>query len=209
MILKSKNNINVKKFIVGPLQTNCYVITLNGSKEAFVIDPGFPDKSILEYIRNNNLEVKCIVNTHGHADHIAGNAQLGYPVFIHEKDKDYLSNSMLNLSFLAGFAVEGSVADTLLQEGDTIMLGDVGFEVIHTPGHTPGGICLKGNTMLFSGDTLFFEGIGRSDCPGGDNAAILASIEKKLLILDDTLKVFPGHGPETSIGHERDCNPFL
>lgn len=208
MILDGKNQINIKRFVVGPLQTNCYIVSEVSSNNAIIIDPGYPDQSVIDYIDNKVLDVKYIVNTHGHADHIAGNSRLGYPVLIHGAEKNYLTNPMLNLSFLAGILIDRSVPAALLKDGDTIDMGAIKFEVIHTPGHSPGGICLLFSDILFSGDTLFFEGIGRSDCPGGDHTELISSIKDKLLVLSDKVKVFPGHGPETTIGHERECNPF-
>ena len=208
MILDEKNKINIKRFVVGPLQTNCYIVSEDSSNNAIIIDPGYPDQSVIAYVERKALVVKYIVNTHGHADHIAGNSCLGYPVLIHAAEKDYLTNPMLNLSFLAGILIDYSVPAGLLTDGDTIEMGSIKFKVIHTPGHSPGGICLIFSNILFSGDTLFFEGIGRSDCPGGNHSDLITSIKEKLLILPDTVKVFPGHGPETTIGHEREYNPF-
>jgi glyoxylase-like metal-dependent hydrolase (beta-lactamase superfamily II) len=208
MILDLKT-IGVNRFVVGPLGTNCYVIHDKRSMKGAIIDPGDHDPEIAEYIRDNGIEIEYILNTHGHADHIKANAFYGYPVLLHELDEECLSDPTRNLSFLSGAEIEPVSPHKLLKDGDIITLGELKLQVIHTPGHTPGGICIKAEEVLFSGDTLFYEGIGRTDIPGGDHELIIRSIKGRLMTLPGEVKVFPGHGPETTIEHERKNNPFL
>lgn len=199
---------------VGALGTNCYIVYDENSKEAAVIDPGGSVEAITAVLRNEKLTVKYIVNTHGHADHVLGNMRIkeatGAPILIHEADAAMLMSGQKNLSAFIGGSVACGPADTLLKEGDVVKIA-AGLEltVIHTPGHTPGGICLLTDSVLFSGDTLFAESIGRTDFPGGSYSQLIANIKNKLLVLDDAVKVLPGHGPETNIGRERAMNPFI
>lgn len=198
---------------VGNLGTNCYIVFDEISKEALILDPGGSAVRIMAEIGNNQLKVKYIVNTHGHADHVLDNLKVkeksGALLLIHEADSDMLISPQKNLSaFIGGAAVCGP-ADKLLKDGDEIKIGDIKFTILHTPGHTPGGICLLSGDILFSGDTLFAESIGRTDFPGGSYRQLLDSIREKLLPLHDEVKVYPGHGAETTIGWERRMNPFI
>lgn len=201
--------LNVEKFEVGPLATNCYLVWEPVSREAVLIDPGAYDPAVTELIRKERLNVACTVNTHGHADHIMGNADFGYPVFIHELDEQCLRNGMKSLAFFEGVNVKPVRASKLLKDGDRISVGSAEMEVLHTPGHTPGGISLRCGDLLFSGDTLFLEGVGRTDLPGGNSDVLERSIRERLFTLPDSVRVFPGHGPETTIGFEKRNNPFL
>ena len=201
--------IKVETFIVGSLETNCYLVYSDKSKTGFLIDPGFFDKRISDIINQKGISVKNIINTHGHIDHIAGNKKFGYPVLIHEKDKSFLTNPMKNLSLFTGVVSSSHPAAGLLKDKDKIEADDITFEVIHTPGHTPGGISLKLEKMLFTGDALFRESIGRTDFPYGSEKNLLDSIKNRLMVFPDDVRVFPGHGPVSTIGHERRNNPFL
>ena len=191
----------VKMYTVGMLGTNCYVVGDKDSGEAVVIDPGFDSRSeaqhILDQIEHNELQIKYIINTHGHPDHNGGNNILknhGHaPILIHEADASMLSDPP---------------ADRRLHEGDVIEVGNVKLKVIHTPGHSLGSIALLAENYVFSGDTLFAGSIGRYDLPGASLKDLVNSL-KKLLALPDDVKVCPGHGPVTSIGEERRTNPFL
>ncbi|MFH1798767.1 MAG: MBL fold metallo-hydrolase [Candidatus Omnitrophota bacterium] len=207
----SKNNllVEVKKYIVGPLETNCYLLWEKASLKGVLVDPGAYVIEIVKDIKDRGINVICAVNTHGHADHIAGNASFGFPVFIHELDAGCLGDSSQNLSYLSGMNIPFSKPAKLLKENDCIDLGNVKIGIIHTPGHTPGSISLKCENKVFTGDALFFESIGRTDIPGGNHEALLSSIREKLLSLPDDTIVFPGHGPETSIIHEKRDNPFV
>ena len=200
--------LKIKRFVVGPLQTNCYVVSDPVSSEGMLMDPGDYDPEIEEYARAEGIKILYTLNTHGHADHIKGNAVFAFPVLIHELDEPCLNDPGRNLSLLTEERFDTVSAERLLKDGDEILLGSVVLKVIHTPGHTVGGISILCGNMLFSGDTLFYEGVGRTDLPGGDYK-MLAESMKKLMTLPDETRVFPGHGQETTIEHERRHNPFL
>lgn len=205
--------MKVFKLEVGSLGTNCYIVVCEATKETFVVDPGGSVTEILRILKQNQLNLKFIVNTHGHADHIMGNAELqqatGVPLYIHEKDAPMLTSAQANLSAFMGAGFTANKADGFLKDGDTISVGSLQFTVRHTPGHTPGGICLINDEAAITGDTLFAESIGRTDFPGGSYAELLKSIREKLMPLADEVKVMPGHGPDSTIGWEKRMNPFL
>ncbi len=207
----SKNNLLlvVKKYVVGLLDTNCYLLYEKVSHKGVLVDPGDYVPEIVNDIKKMGIKVICTVNTHGHADHIAGNVSFGFPVFIHELDAGCLWDSSKNLSYVSGNNIPASRPAKLLKENDYIDLGNIKIEIIHTPGHTPGSISLKCENKVFTGDALFFESIGRTDIPGADHETLMRSIKEKLLCLSDDTIVFPGHGQETTISHERRNNPFL
>lgn len=198
---------------VGSLGTNCYIVSCEETLQAAVIDPGGNSAEILALINAENLAVSAIINTHGHADHIAANGTVqqatGAQIMIHRADADMLTSPQRNLSAFIGEPVVLQPADRLLEDGDVIEIGNFAFHVLHTPGHTPGGICLLEQSTLFSGDTLFAESIGRSDFPGGSYSQLVRSVQEKLLVLPDNVQVYPGHGPATNIGWERKMNPFI
>ncbi|WP_312202936.1 MBL fold metallo-hydrolase [Anaerospora hongkongensis] len=198
---------------VGSLGTNCYIAYCEDTKEAAIIDPGGDAGEIIAVIGREALKPVCIINTHGHADHILANNKVkeatGVPVYIHGDDADMLVNAQKNLSSFIGKGQTCLPADKILADGDTIAIGKFNLEVIHTPGHSPGGICLKSELVLFSGDTLFAESIGRTDFPGGSYRQLISNIKERLMLLPDETKVYPGHGPDTTIGWERKMNPFI
>ena len=189
----------VKSFAVGWLSTNCYVVGCEETGEAAVIDPGMEiekeTEQILDFIKENNFQIKYIINTHGHPDHVAGNAAIkeatGAPILIHEN------------------ATEAVKADKKLRDGDALQVGNFKLVVLHTPGHTPDGISLIGENAVFTGDALFAGSIGRTDFVGGSYDDLIRSIRSKLLCLPDSFTVHPGHGPSTSISDEKRYNPFL
>lgn len=204
----------VKRFVVGGLLTNCYVYIDDETKEAIIVDPAESDSSIDSFIDSNGLRVVAIVNTHCHFDHVGGNAyykeKYGVSLAIGYYDVSCLERAHLEARIFGVGIKQSPKPDIVLNDGDVINVGNSKFSVIHTPGHTPGSICLyePKEKVLFSGDTLFFESVGRWDLPGGDYAVLMESL-KKLLSLDNDISVFPGHGEPTTIGHEKQYNPYV
>ena len=196
----------VETFNVGMLSTNCYLVSSNETKEAILLDPGLDfsveAKPILDAISAGKLMVKYIVNTHGHDDHIKGNVlfqqKLNVPICIHSLDEHFIEGTEKN-------KFPGNVT---LKNGSIVKFGGETLKVLHTPGHTPGSICLVGEKLVFTGDTLFAGGIGRTDFPGGSMNEMRRSLEK-LTSLSDSLLVYPGHGETSMIGEEKRSNPFL
>ena len=205
--------MEVIKKSLGQMGTNCYVIWDETTLEAAVIDPGFEDPRINDIINDNKLKVEYILLTHGHFDHLGGVNPIkqltGAKVLIHENDADCLLDPRRNLSVLAGMSMVLEPADGFLKENDIITLGTTKMRVIHTPGHSKGGVCLLVEDQLFAGDTLFNTSIGRTDFADGDLNELLTMIETKLFILSDSTIVLPGHGENTTIGYEKMNNPFL
>lgn len=205
--------MNFQAVIVGALETNCYLVWCPETKECAVVDPGAePDRIFLEVSRLG-LRPVMILNTHGHLDHIGANKDMkehySAPLFIHSADSGLLDAVQLNeLRFLLG-AKDSPPADGFLDDGQNILVGRSSLRVLHTPGHSPGSVCFLSGHFLLSGDTLFFEGVGRTDLPGGSPRQLEDSIRTKILTLADNLVVLPGHGPHTTIGQERSDNPFL
>ena len=194
---------------VGMIQANCYIVGCEQTKEAVVIDPGGEAKRILAGLQKHGLKLKYIINTHGHFDHVGANKALkdltGAPIFIHREDAPMLSHG----AGMWGMGSQTSKADQFIKDGDRIAFGQITLEVIHTPGHSPGGISLYTPKVLFVGDTLFAGSIGRTDFPGGDYDLLISCVRKRLFVLGDEVKVYPGHGPDTTIGYERKHNPFF
>jgi len=202
----------IKNLTVGPIMANCFIVGCEKTREAAVIDPGDESDKILLTLAGLKLKVKYIINTHGHFDHVGGNKKMkdatGADILIHSLDApmlDYISQS----ASAWGMNVENSPPpDLMLKDGDEVKFGDITLKVIHTPGHSPGGISLYSDGVVFVGDTLFDGSIGRTDFPGGDFETLISSIRKKLFVLGDDVRVFTGHGPETTIGAEKKYNPF-
>ncbi len=199
----------IKRIVVGPLESNCYLFGDEATKEIFVIDPGGDYNEIKSVIDKDGLKPKAVINTHGHGDHIGANKEFGIPVWIHRLDADFLMNPSKNLSGAFGFLLKTKTASKLLEDGDILNIGKCSLEVIHTPGHTPGSICLKAEGAIFTGDTLFCEGIGRTDFAYGSEEDIMRSIKEKLFTLDSGYIIYPGHGPDSTIGREKTNNPYI
>lgn len=203
-------------FTVGKLFTNCYVVACQETKETIIIDPGF-DKAneaekIVKFITENSLKLKFVVNTHGHPDHVCGNGiikeNFKTPILIHEKDAFMLGKLGKVLAKLFGFNTTSPPANILLKDEDTIKFGKITLTVMHTPGHSPGSICLTGENEVFTGDTLFAGSIGRTDLPQSSEKDMKNSLEK-LKCLPNHFMVYPGHGPTTTVREEKENNPFL
>jgi glyoxylase-like metal-dependent hydrolase (beta-lactamase superfamily II) len=199
--------------VVGPIMSNCFIVGCENTKEAVVIDPGDEANKILMVLAKLKLQVKYIINTHGHVDHVGGNKRLkeatGADLLIHSLDVPMLSR-IAATGAAWGLNVEDSPPpDRMLEDGDEIKFGDITLKVIHTPGHSPGGISLYTDGCVFVGDTLFSGSIGRTDFPGGDYDTLISSIRNKLFVLGDNIRVLTGHGPETSIATEKKYNPFV
>lgn len=198
---------------LGPIETNCYIVYDEVTKEAMVIDPAWDyptiDKALTEY----DLKLTKIFLTHGHADHIGALQELrnykDVPVYISKGDSALIQNSTNNLSMFMGKKIECTSPEFTLKDGDTISVGSTEFTVFETPGHTAGGVCLYGGGVVFSGDTLFQYSIGRTDFYGGSYEQLINSVQTKLMPLPDDTVVLPGHGPATTIGDERRLNPYL
>ena len=199
------------QLVVGPLQTNCYVV-YDGDGNCVVIDPGAQATDILKTIKTGTI-VKVVLLTHVHFDHIGAVRAIcektNAPLFVHEGDERALSDSRRNLAalFIQGEDLQ-LTADRLLKDGEEVMAGNMTFEVLHTPGHTPGSCCYLCGNLLFTGDTLFADGAGRTDFPGGDSRALRASLER-LAALDGDYTVLPGHGPATTLLWERQHNALM
>jgi len=205
--------LKVLKLPVDPLASNCYLAWDTENNEAVVIDPGGEAERIIKEIDRLKLNLRYILNTHGHVDHIAANGRLkdryGVPLLIHEADAPMLADPDLNMSAFYGFPVTSPKQDGFLVSGEKVAFGDLALEIIHTPGHSPGGVSFYSKEVVFSGDVLFFGSIGRYDLPNGDGELLIRSIKENLLALPENTRVFPGHGQNTTIGMEKKCNPFL
>src|SRR5689334_3779406 len=200
---------------VGPLQCNCSVVGDETSREAIVIDPGDDIDQVAALLRKHDLTVKQIVITHAHIDHVGGAMKLrqltGAPILLNQNDNALLKMLDVQAAWL-GMATPGKVEiDQSLADGDSVTTGSLSASVLHTPGHTEGSICLyfAPEKKLIAGDTLFAGSIGRTDLPGGSYKKIISSLHQQVLALPDDTVVVPGHGPLTTIGEERQSNPFL
>jgi hydroxyacylglutathione hydrolase len=200
---------------VGPLHANCFIVGCEESREGVVVDPGGDPEKIIAAVTRLGLRITSVINTHGHFDHVGGNGMVlehtGAELLIHGEDVRFLSIAS-NVAEKYGVTADNSPApDRLLEDGMIISFGNCQMKVLHTPGHTPGGCCLHmaSEGLVITGDTLFAEGVGRTDFPGGSHKALIESITTRLLTLPETTRAYPGHGPSTTIGHEKRHNPFI
>jgi glyoxylase-like metal-dependent hydrolase (beta-lactamase superfamily II) len=211
-------NVRVICIEVGLLACNAYLVLDEAAGAGAVIDPGAEGGRIVRRCHREGLAPAYIINTHGHADHIGANAELkaAFPaalLCIGERDAGRLVDSAANLTAMLGMSAASPRADRLLAEGQELRFGSVAFKVLETPGHTPGGICLvvedASPPQLFCGDLIFRDGVGRCDLPGGNEAELVESIRRKVMRLPDETVLWPGHGPKTTVGWERQGSPFL
>jgi hydroxyacylglutathione hydrolase len=209
--------MEIEQIKVGFMDVFCYLVACPRTKEALFIDPAGDEEALADGIKKKGLDLKYIVNTHGHGDHTCGNKSMkaltGAKIVMHElDDKAFNSPEGQKMSRAWGFE-PSPPADLMVKDGDSIAVGDVSLKVIHTPGHSPGGICLLGDGNLFTGDTLFVGGIGRTDLPGSSERQFMRSIKEKLLTLPETTIVWPGHDygdrPNSTIGREKAMNPYI
>jgi glyoxylase-like metal-dependent hydrolase (beta-lactamase superfamily II) len=213
--------VRVDGFALGPYQTNCYIvwptnIGTTGQAPCWIVDASFGPAPLVERVKSQGLSPQALVLTHAHVDHIAGVAEVvrafpGLPVWIHGAERAWLTDPMLNLSGMGGVAITAPGPDRELADGDELTLGPTRWRVLHTPGHSPGGVTLyhEPSGLALVGDSLFAGSIGRTDLPGGDHDLLLTSIREKLYTLPKATRVLPGHGPETTIGRERVSNPYV
>ena len=198
---------------VGPVYTNCYIANREGSGSCVVIDPGEDGDKIADYICKKGWQLEGILLTHGHFDHITGVSDLvsiaGGKVYAYREEKELLADPQLNASVMMGYEV-ALEPDVLLRDGQKFTVAGLNFQVIHTPGHTKGGCCYyaEDEKVLFSGDTIFMESIGRTDFPTGNSRELLDSVRNKILVLPDDVTIYPGHGPETNVAYEAANNPY-
>lgn len=206
--------MKIEKFVTGIISTNCYVVQNEDTKEAVIIDPANYPKKMRAYINEEGLEIKAILLTHGHFDHIMGIddilAEFDIPVYVHEDEKELINDAVLNESktYTNGYTFAKA---EYLKDGQILELAGYCFQVIHTPGHTSGGVCyyVESEDTLFSGDTLFYASVGRTDFPTSSMSALVRSIREKLLVLPDETIVYPGHMGATSIANEKNMNPYI
>jgi glyoxylase-like metal-dependent hydrolase (beta-lactamase superfamily II) len=206
--------MKIEYYVVGIVGTNCYFAIHPDTKECLIIDPGDQGEQLAEKIKSEGLSPKAILLTHGHFDHIMGvealRQEFSIPVYVHEADQDLLENPDLNSGSMIGRSVSVT-ADHMVKDGEILNLAGFKIQVLHTPGHTPGGVCyyFPEEEIVFSGDTLFCDSVGRTDLPGGSASDLVRSIREKVFLLPDLTLVYPGHGEPTKIGYEKQNNPFV
>lgn len=208
-------NINISVYILGPIRTNCYIVSNSTTKDCIIIDPADEANRIKEAVNKDGLNVKGVLLTHGHFDHILATKEIAnyYNVNIYagEHEKDLLEDNDKNCISSIGIMFEPIIPDVLLKDQEIITLADMNIQVLHTPGHTKGSVCyyFEEDKILISGDTLFRDSVGRTDLPTGNSSMLINSIREKLMLLEDDVLVLPGHGESTSIGYEKKYNQYF
>lgn len=204
----------IKNYHTGPLAVNCYIVTDETTKKTFMVDPGGHNSDMVNYIKDNGLVLEYIILTHAHGDHMGGVPDIkeefpGVRLIACIHDKALLEDAKLNMSAMVyGYPV-AFPADRYVEDGERLKVGEMELKFLHTPGHSPGGMCILADDVLFSGDTLFEQSIGRTDFPGCSYQEIVKSIREKLFVLPDETAVLPGHMGSTTIGFEKENNPFV
>ena len=208
--------LRIKPFTLGPFATNCFVVSVEGDSECWIVDASFEPQAIIDHVRAHNLAPSRILLTHAHADHIAGLdlVKSAFPtakVAIHPDEAGWLTDPVANLSAGQGVAITPGPADEHLAHDQALQLGPHAWRIIHVPGHSPGGVCFccAAQRVAIAGDALFAGSIGRTDFPTSDHDTLIASIKNRLYTLPDDTVILPGHGPETTIGREKASNPFV
>jgi glyoxylase-like metal-dependent hydrolase (beta-lactamase superfamily II) len=209
--------MKIDRLVLGEFETNSHVVRRDESAtDCLIVDTGLDAVDLIAFLARSRLNPVAVALTHGHVDHIVGLDAVrrrfpGIKVYIHKLDAGMLTNPQANLSMLTGMSFTAEPADVLLEDGDIVDEAGIRLEVLHTPGHTPGGICLyaRAEGIVFVGDTLFADSVGRTDFPGGDMDQLIESIRGKLLSLPDATVAYPGHGMRTTIGREKRANPFI
>ncbi|HTG82447.1 MAG TPA: MBL fold metallo-hydrolase [Geobacteraceae bacterium] len=201
--------------VVGPLEVNCFLLGCETTREGVIVDPGSDPEKILAAVEKQGLTIRQVINTHGHFDHVGGNSRVlsatGASLLVHGGDVPFLSRAV-DTAAMYGLVTENSPPPgRLLEDGMLLTFGEYGMRVLHTPGHTPGGCCLylESEGKVITGDTLFADGVGRTDFPGSSHEALIEGIRSKLFTLPESTVVYPGHGPATTIGHEKRYNPYI
>lgn len=206
--------MKIEQIPLGPLQTNCYLLT-NDNSHCLIIDPGDNGEKLIEYIESKHMKPQGILLTHTHSDHIGAvdllRDHFQVEVYVHEQENSWLQDSTLNGSYLMGRPFSVREADHLFTTDASYQVGDFHFQLLVTPGHSPGGVSFyfSEQQLVFTGDALFQGSIGRTDLPGGNHGQLIKNIKEKLFVLKDETTVFPGHGSSTTIGIEKETNPFL
>ena len=206
--------MRMSKLVVGPVATNCYIVSDENTKEAFIIDPGAEPDRIIEKVKEIGVSIKAILLTHGHFDHISAVNELkrefSVDVYVGQEDADLMADMELNVSYMFGMPYAAR-ADKILRDGDMLEIAGFSIKVLFTPGHTKGGVCyyFEKENVAFSGDTLFQQSVGRTDFPTGSARVLSESIKNKLMVLPEDLQLFPGHGDSTTVGYEKKYNMFL
>ncbi len=211
---RARNKMKIEKFVLGSMGTNCYLIENEETKELVIVDPATCPDYLVSHVKSHGYTPKAILLTHAHFDHVMGIdgwvKEFDIPVYLHEEEKQILADPELNLSGLFGSSYSYNQVNCL-KDGEILSIAGLDFQVIHTPGHTAGGCCYyaEAEGVLISGDTLFCQSVGRSDFPTGSMSTLVRSIKEKLFTLPEDVKVYPGHESATTIGEEKQYNPFV